>query len=69
MSNKSIESKYYLELIAVDSSEYTFVSKIKARFSKTVKQFSFISKGQWLLLLAMYGICLLFMTFACICIA
>ena len=65
MSDKSIKSEYYLELTAIEESKSHLALKIKTRGMETTRQFNFVSKGQWILLLAMYSICLLFLSFVC----
>ena len=65
MSDKSIKSEYYLELTAIESQSNL---ALKMRGVKTAR-FDFVTKGQWLLLLGIYSICLLFVTFACVWIS
>lgn len=65
MYHKLIKSENYLELTAIATKKPNFVSRIRIKGIKTAQQFGFVSKGEWLLLLAMYSVCSLFMTFAC----
>jgi len=65
MSNNLIKSNSS-NSIAVDQPKNNFLEKILEQVTQSINRFNFINSRQWILILIMNTICILFMISACI---